>query len=138
MNLEEMLRDNQRTIGDCTGLMRRLQEISLAIAEKQQEQLDRHEDTLRRLEENHQKQLDFHADMLRRLAESQQKQFDRHEDILQHVHGILQELTDSQVSLDQRLDRIAKGQEASDRHLDRVVELLERFLRGQTGNGHPS
>jgi uncharacterized protein (DUF3084 family) len=40
MRLEELLEQNQKTITETTGLLKRLHEVSISIAEKQLRQLD--------------------------------------------------------------------------------------------------
>jgi hypothetical protein len=142
MDLEEMLRNNQRMLADCAGLLRRLHELSVAIAESQQSQLERHDGILQRLAEG-QMATDRHLD---RLAEAQRvlTESERHlvesqlaiDQRLDRLAESQQALVDGQAALDQRLDRMAEFGQASDRRLDRVIEILERFLRGQTGNGH--
>ena len=40
MGLEELLEQNQKTITEATDVLKRFYELSISIAEKQQEQLD--------------------------------------------------------------------------------------------------
>jgi hypothetical protein len=40
MGLEELLEQNQKTITETTDVLKRFYELSISIAEKQQEQLD--------------------------------------------------------------------------------------------------
>jgi hypothetical protein len=67
MDLEEMLRDNQRMLAECGSLLGRLHELSVSIAESQQKHLERHDGLLQRLAEE-QAATDRHLD---RLAEAQ-------------------------------------------------------------------
>ncbi len=107
MRLEELLEQNQKTITETTGLLKRLHELSTSIAEKQQDQLD-----------SQRRQLDAVV----AWQATAERQLDR--------------VVEWQAATERSLQRLAESQISSDRRLQALAELLERFLRGQHGDGH--
>src|SRR6516164_5689777 len=107
MSLEELLEQNQKTITETTGLLKRYHELSVSIDEKLQSQLD----------------------ALVRWQTTTERQLDAMVGWQAATERTLQRLAESQVQL-------AESQAASDRRLQALAELLEKFLRGSHGDGH--
>lgn len=114
MRLEELLEQNQKTITETTGLLKRLHELSISIAGKQQDQLD-----------SQRRPLDAVV-AWQATAERQLNAVVAWQGVTERT---LQRLTESQVLL-------AESQAATDRRLQALADLLERFLRGSQGDGH--
>jgi hypothetical protein len=107
MNLEELLEQNQKTIKETTGLLKRLHELSISIAEKQQDQLD-----------SQRRQLDAVV----AWQATTERQLDAIIGWQRATEGTLRLLAESQIATDHRLQALA--------------DLLEKFLRGSQGDGH--
>jgi hypothetical protein len=132
MRLEELLEQNQKTITETTGLLKRLHELSISIAEKQQRQLD----GVGAWQATVERQLDAivgwqaATERTLQLWERHATEVEGHAVAWQATtEQMLQRLAESQVLL-------AESQAATDRRLQALAELLERFLRGSNGDGH--
>jgi hypothetical protein len=139
VRLEELLEQNQKTITETTGLLKRLHELSISIAEKQQEQLEgqrRQLDAVVAWQATAERQLDAIVGW-QAATERTLQLWERHATETEAravawqatTERTLQRLAESQVLL-------AESQAAADRRLQALAELLEKFLRGSQGDGH--
>ena len=128
MSLEELLEQNQKTITETTGLLKRYHELSVSIDEKLQSQLD----ALVRWQTTTERQLDAMVGW-QAATERTLQLWERHateaEARTAATERTLQRLAESQVQL-------AESQAATDRRLQALAELLEKFLHGSHGDGH--
>ena len=146
MSLEELLEQNQKTITETTGLLKRYHELSVSIDEKLQSQLD----ALVRWQTTTERQLDAmvgwqaatertlqlwerHATEAEARTVAWQATTERQLDAMvgwqAAMERTLQRLAESQVQL-------TESQAATERRLQALAELLEKFLRGSHGDGH--
>jgi hypothetical protein len=134
MTLEELLEQNQRTITETTGLLKRLHEISLDIAERQQGQLDRQAELQRILSERQ-----AVSERMQDLLAERQAVSEGTQDLLAERQAVTERMQDllaeRQATVDRQLEALAASQAETDRRLQRLSDLLERFLRGQHGDG---
>ena len=153
MSLEELLEQNQKTITETTGLLKRYHELSVSIDEKLQGQLDseqRQLDAVVRWQTATERQLDAmvgwqaatertlqlwerHATEAEARTVAWQATTERQLDAMvgwqAAMERTLQRLAESQVQL-------TESQAATDRRLQALAELLEKFLHGSHGDGH--
>ena len=125
MSLEELLEQNQKTITETTGLLKRYHELSVSIDEKLQSQLD----ALVRWQTTTERQLDAMVGW-QAATERTLQLWER------HATEAEARTVAWQATTERTLQRLAESQAATDRRLQALAELLEKFLRGSHGDGH--
>jgi len=132
MRLEELLEQNQKTITEITGLLKRYHELSVSIDEKLQEQLDgqrRQLDAVVAWQTTTERQLDAMAGW-QGATERTLQLWER------HATEAEARTVAWQATTERTLQRLAESQATSDLRLQALAELLEKFLRGSHGDGH--